>query len=156
MAGSDDEVTAFLQQYLALRGPATEGQPGAVPGGSHFEVRRRDSGEHEVWRQGGEAPLAVFVERRTAFLAAAVFTAFGGVAVPSGPPPGTGAVREVREGGPALAGAPREALLASLLTGLLRNPGALELLLAAAGAERTAEAQATALDWLVPGDGPVH
>jgi hypothetical protein len=157
----DDGLTVFLRRYMLARQQASEGSP-PVPGG-RFVVRPRGDGELEVWREGGQEPLAVFAERRAAYLAAAVFTAFGGLPIGEesaavlAEPAVPGEVREPAPwSGEAADQVPEQAIVASFLTGLLRNPAALELLLEAAGPELVAEAQALAFDWLVPSTGTVH
>ncbi len=165
----DRDPTHFLLRYLAARKRAEQPIEALREGeGQRFRVVEMGSGRYGVVVVGvpaGSAPAAILTDRRTAFLAAAVFTAFGGVKLEeeaeaaAGDAVASDAPRsdEVRE--PAASWstpAAERAAAGRLLAGLVQNEAALELLVQAVDPAVLAEARAIATGRMMAGNQTVH
>lgn len=147
----------FLLRYLAAR--RLEGEP--------LEMQAADGPRFQVRTVGGiygvfpfedhqSPPLGMFESREKAYLAAAVFTAFGGVRWPENEEDLAQGI-EVREAILGLgAMAVERAAAGRLLAGVIRHPIALELLLEAVDPAVLMEAQALASGRMVPGNREIH
>lgn len=150
-----------------LRGLAASAElPAAIPidEGARWRVEEREEGRFDVMREGERAdaePDATFDDRQIAYVAAAVFTAFGGVPASGEDLIGAArpaAGREVRE--PQVdwdSESVEEGVVQRLLAGLMGNPAALELLLEAVDPAVLEEAQSIVMDRLIQrGGGQIH
>jgi hypothetical protein len=162
----DRDPLRWVVDYL--RGlAASAALPAAIPidAGARWRVEERTEGRFDVMREGerpGAEPDASFDDRQIAYVAAAVFTAFGGVPASGEDLIGAAGLpaagREVRE--------PQwdwesqsvdEGVVQRLLAGLMGNPAALELLLEAVDPEVLEEAQSIVMDRLIQrGGGQIH
>lgn len=175
MADDDHDPLSWIARYLGAvpldRGGDLLGVV-AIDEGARWRVEEGE-GRFAVLREGGGGePDAVFEDRQIAYVAAAVFTAFGGPLLPRedlvGDPSGEPAAGEVREPAAAWEGTDREgadrelpsfdeATASRLLSALMRNPTALELLLEAADPETLERARALLVERMIQrGGGQVH
>ena len=157
----DRDPTHFLLRYLAARRRAEEPIETVRDNDvQRFRVIEMGSGRFGVVVVGapaGSAPAAILTDRRTAFLAAAVFTAFGGVRIEDEPDAGEARADEVREPAAAVnAPAAERAAAGRLLAGLVQNAAALELLVEAVDPAVLAEARAIATGRMMAGNQTVH
>lgn len=157
----DRDPTHFLLRYLAARRRAEEPiETVRESDAQRFRVIEMGSGRFGVVAVGapsGSAPAAILTDRRTAFLAAAVFTVFGGVRLEEDADAGEARADEVREPAAAVnAPAAERAAAGRLLAGLVQNPAALELLVEAVDPAVLAEARAIATGRMMAGNQTVH
>lgn len=167
MADDEHDPLSWIARYLGdLPGEAEE--PGdAIPidEGARWRVEQVEPDRYAVVQEGAGTdvrPDAVFKERQMAYVAAAVFTAFGGPLQSRedlvGAPSGLAAAGEVREpegewGVPSF----DDETATRLLSALMRNPDALELLLAAADPEVLEQAREMVIDRMIQrGGGRIH
>lgn len=170
MADDDHDPLSWIAHFLGAVPLGEDRQPPdavAIDEGARWQVEEED-GRFAVVRQGGDGePDAVFENRQMAYVAAAVFTAFGGPLEPRDQvvdPSGVAAAGEVREpagvwGGSPVPDAPDfdDVTASRLLTALMRNPDALELLLEAADPEVLEQARAILVERMIQrGGGQVH
>ncbi len=157
----DRDPTHFLLRYLAARRRAEEPIEAVGEGeGPRFRVTEMGTGRFAVVEVGappGAAPAAVLGDRRTAFLAAAVFTAFGGTKLEEEPEAGALLSDEVRDPTASWsAPAAERAAAGRLLAGLVQNTAALELLVEAVDPAVLAEARAIATGRMMAGNQTVN
>lgn len=154
----DGRLRALLQRVFETAGEGPDVEPIDIDGGASFHVDERADGRWAVVRDDdmpGE-PEATFDDRSTAYLAAAVFTAFGH-RLPPGPLNAVASAGEMRQPRLGWEGLGQDPAVASrLLAGLMRNRAALELLLQAADPQALEAARRIFLDRVLSDDDTVH